>query len=181
MARLILMSDPRLSDLEDSARALPEGSALIYRHFGVSDKTQVALRLRQICFERGSQLLIGNDPQLAVTCGADGVHFAQRSMEQAQVWRQRCPDFILSCAVHDTQSISRANALPLDAVTLSPIFESQSPSASRHLGVKGAGELIKNSIHPVIALGGINSDTAHQLIGIGAAGIAGVSGLMRKT
>jgi thiamine-phosphate pyrophosphorylase len=180
MASLILMSDPRLSNLESAARVLPRNSALIYRHFGASNKAEIAHRLRQICFERGSQFLIGNDPQLAIACGADGVHFAQRSMEQAQVWRQRCPDFIISCAVHDTQSISRANALPLDAVTLSPVFESQSPSAASPLGPKRAAALIAQSIHPVIALGGINSETAHRLLGSRAVGIAGVSGIMRK-
>ena len=180
IAPLILMSDPRLADIEAAATALPHGSCVIYRHFGAESREMIANSLRQICFARSHQFLIGNDPELAITCGADGVHFAQKSAGQVTLWQARCPDWLLTIAAHDQESVERANAMPVHAVTLSPIFESDSPSADSPLGIDAFCALISRANHPVFALGGVNSGNFGQLSGTGAAGIAGVSGIVNR-
>ncbi len=178
LAPFILMSDPRSPNIAEIARAMPPNSALIYRHFGHAKRHETAKELRQICFDRGAQLLIGQDTSLAIECGADGVHFAQKDMARSQIWRARLPNWILSAAAHDKDSIDKANLLPLDAITLSPLFKSSSPSANVPLGLTQFNSLCAKSVHPVIALGGINSSIAARLAGCHAAGIAGVSGLI---
>ena len=176
LSPLVLMSDPRI-DILKAAQSLPNGCAVIYRHFGADDRAQTAARLRQICFEKSHQFLIGQDAELALETGADGVHFPQSDLEQSELWRGRVPDWILTGACHDGPSLALAGRLPLDAVTLSPVFETQSEGSGQPLGLKLFCALSAKSAKPVIALGGINAVTAPYLIGSGAAGLAGVSGI----
>lgn len=174
LSPLVLLSDPRI-DILAAAQALPPGCAVIYRHFGADNRTQVAAQLRQICFEKSHQFLIGQDAELAFEVGADGVHFPQADLERAEIWKARVPDWILTGACHDGPSLASAGHLPLDAVTLSPVFETQSAGSGDPLGLKLFCSLTAKSTRPVIALGGINARTAPYLIGSGAAGLAGVS------
>lgn len=174
---LWLLTDPRFENFISAARQLPAHSGVIYRHFGADNRLENAKILRQICFEKHLTLLIGADPELAINCGADGVHFAERQIGHLEKWRQRCPEWILTCTAHDKYSLSAANKLAPDAVFLSPIFNSESPSAQLCLGVKTAQKLIEHSEHPVIALGGITAQTAMQLKTSGVAGLAAVSSL----
>lgn len=173
---LILMSDARL-DIVAAAEKLPDGCAVIYRHFGADNREDIAAQLRQICFKKSHQFLIGADAGLALEVGADGVHFPQNDLEASLLWRARVPEWILTGACHDGPSLALAGRLPLDAVTLSPVFETQSAGSGAPLGLKLLTALAAKSTRPVIALGGINAVTAPYLIGSGAAGIAGVSGI----
>lgn len=172
---LFFMTDARIGDPRPHARALPGQSAIIYRHFGHIDRVKIAHDLRQIAFSGDHLFLIGADPDLALNCGADGVHFPQNDMSEAQLWRGRVPSWFLSCAVHDMDSVIESNAAPLDAVILSPVFKSGSPSAASPLGMSGFTKLASLSSHPVIALGGISRANIVYLDGGGAAGYAGVS------
>lgn len=169
------MTDPRISNAQDIAASLPKGSAIIYRHFGAKDRKNIADDLRRIAFSGDHLFLIGADPQLAISCGADGVHFPQIDIADAVTWRARVPDWFLSAATHDMDSIIMANAAPLNAVTLSPIFKTDSLGSGTPLGISGFTKLAGISSHPVIALGGINTENMGHLTGTGAAAFAGVS------
>lgn len=170
------MSDSRI-DIMQAAQSLPNGCAIIYRHFGADNRASIAARLRQICFEKSHQFLIGQDVDLAFEVGADGVHFPQADLEISELWKRRVPDWILTGACHDGPSLALAGRLPLDAVTLSPVFETNSPGSGEPLGLKLFCALTAKSKTPVIALGGITAKTAPYLIGSGASGLAGISAI----
>ncbi len=170
------MNDPqRLPDMCAAAKTLPRGSALIYRHFGADDRAVIAATLRQICFVRGLQFLIGQDEDLARECGADGLHLPERDLQSVETIRKRYPDWLLIGAAHSASALARAGGL--DAALLSPVFESQSPSAGAPLGLEKFTKIVRGAVVPIFALGGINAKTAAQLLGSGAAGVAGVSGI----
>ncbi|HFB54835.1 MAG TPA: GNAT family N-acetyltransferase, partial [Hellea balneolensis] len=169
----------RIADIERAARNLPKGAALIYRHFGAQDSVQTAQKLRDICTQRHIQFLIGADAELAEHIGADGVHLPERDMEQAKFMRAAHPHWIITSAVHSQEVLQRAETLPLDAVILSPVFDSKSPSAGKALGAKVFATWISKINMPVFALGGIDDMSAPELIGSGAAGLAGVSAFAR--
>lgn len=175
------MTDPeRLPDPVAAIRKLPEGSAVIYRHFGETGAWDIAAELRQETFKRRQQLLIGADPQLAMEIGADGVHFKRDSRLTAPtIWRQLCPDWIISMAGVKRGKYS-GDINVLDALLVSSVFESPSPSAGPPIGVASLATTVaeyKNNKPGIFALGGINENTASKLIGTGAAGLAGVSGI----
>lgn len=178
LGSLVLMSDPaRTPDLLELAAYMPSGSAIIYRHFG---KPGLERRLRAITEGRGVQLLIGNDPELAITCGADGVHFPRTTPGRVlEHWRDVKPDWIISTAAAKEGPDLRPLDT-LDALFVSSIFPSASPSAGTPIGVEALQSLTTASPCPVFALGGITGTTVSQLHGTGIAGIAAISGLAEE-
>jgi thiamine-phosphate pyrophosphorylase len=177
LAPYVLMTDPqRVPDITQAAQNLPKHSALIYRHFGASDREFMAHKLRQICFDRGIQFLVGADEELARGCGADGVHLPERDLDSARVLHIRYPDWILTGAIHSELALAKAAKLRLDACLVSPVFASDSRSAGQALGVERLEDMVRATQVPVIALGGINGSNVQQLVGSGVAGIAGISG-----
>ena len=183
LSPLILMSDPdRIPNIYAAAKRLPYGAAVIYRHFGKAGHRDEAIRLRQITFARGQQLLIGADPKLAIEVGADGVHF-RRDAEVAlpNLWRRRCPDWIITMAGLKGGAEYRGDLTRLDGLIVSSVFASQSPSAGNPIGVEAFMAMCRDLPVSVIALGGIHSGNVGQLIGSGAAGLAGVSGILSRS
>lgn len=175
---LVLMSDPvRTPDLLTLVRALPSRSAIIYRHFG---RPGLERRLRSLTEQRDIQLLIGNDPQLAHQCGADGVHFSRRTAADIVArWRQARPGWIISQAAAKTKPDTPALA-GLDAIFVSSIFPSNSVSSGTPIGVEALVERIKQGDAPIFALGGINARTVNALHGVNIAGIAAIDGLANE-
>jgi len=174
----MLMTDPaRISDLEAAVRRLPRGSAIVFRAFGSRDAVRQGRALAAIARRCGLVLLAGADPALALAIGARGVHLPERLAHRAGQLRRARPGWIVTAAAHDERAVRRALAAGADAVLLSPVFESRSPSAGRPLGPIRFAALVRRAKGPVYALGGINPETARRLAGSGAAGLAAVEAL----
>lgn len=174
------MTDPkRVPEPVRAARALPKGAAIIYRHYGREDRHGIAKALRDITFEREQQLLIGHDPELAIEAGADGVHFRRdAALIEPTLWRKRCPDWIITMAGLKGEQTYLGNFLVLDGIFISSVFKSDSPSAGLPIGTEAFAQICTAMPVPVIALGGINEKTAPNLLGTGAAGVAGIGGIL---
>jgi thiamine-phosphate pyrophosphorylase len=173
---LWLLTDPeRTADPLVAAADLPRGAAVVYRSFGAVDRWATARALRRLTRARGLQLLIGADWRLAASVGADGVHLPERLMGLAPRLRRHRPNWLISAAAHDRAAITAAGRLGLDAILVSAVFPSRSPSAGRPLGPVRFAALVARANVPVIALGGVNDATAPRLLNSGAAGLAGVS------
>ena len=174
---LWFLTDPdRTPDAEAIVARLPRGAGVIYRHFGAAQALAVAARLRRLTAARGIVLLIGADAALAARVGADGVHLPERLMTQAIRLRHRRPRWIITAAAHNPAAVARGGQLRLDAVFTSVAFASRSPSASRPMGVIRRARIARRGKVAVIALGGVNNETAPRLIGAGVHGLAAVEG-----
>jgi thiamine-phosphate pyrophosphorylase len=172
---LWLMTDPaRTPDPAALAARLPRGSGVIYRTFGAADAEPVAMRLRTITRARGVRLLIAADGALAARVGADGVHLPQRMMSQAPGLRRRRPGWLITASAHDLAAIVAGSRWGLDALFVSAVFASRSPSAAAPLGPLRFEALARRSGVPVIALAGIDDATAPRLRTSRASGLAGV-------
>ncbi|HEY5288833.1 MAG TPA: thiamine phosphate synthase, partial [Caulobacteraceae bacterium] len=67
----------------------------------------------------------------------------------------------------------------VDAIVISPIFASNSPSAGRPIGVFALARLVGRLRAPTYALGGVNAATINRLGMTGVVGVAAVDGLSR--
>lgn len=180
LSPFVFMTDPqRVLDPVAVVKALPEGAAIIYRHFGREGYVREAEALRQVTFERQQQLLMGHDPKLAISIGADGVHFRRDARLQApMLWRQNCPDWIITMAGLKGPQNYSGHLSVLDGLLISSVFYSKSPSAGDPIGPAVLAEHCASLAVPVFALGGVNARTASRLENTGAAGMAGVEGLL---
>ena len=156
--------------MEALARGLGRGTALVYRAFRAPDAEAVARRLLKMARRQGFRLLIGADYRLAGRIGAHGVHLPERLAHLAPGLRRR--GFLVTAAAHSARAL---RAKGLDALVLSAIFPSASPSAGRPVGALKAAQMVRISASPVYALGGVNDATAPSLLRTGITGLAGVS------
>jgi thiamine-phosphate pyrophosphorylase len=175
---LLFLTDPaRVPDPVAAARRLPPEAALVFRAFGAPGALAQGERLRGTLRGRGARFLVGADVSLAASVRADGVHLPQRLAHRARRLRAARPSWIVTAAAHDLRSARRATNYGVDAVVLSAVFPSRSPSAGRPIGVLRLAWLVRQVGAPVYALGGVNDDTARLLLRARLVGLAGVEGL----
>ena len=173
--RLLFFTDPvRTPDPARIVARLPRGSAIVYRAFGAADAVTRGRVLARIARRRGVLVFVGADPALAAAIGADGLHLPERLAARKGCNLALAARFRLSAAAHGEAALRRARAAGVEAIVLSPVFASESPSAGAPLGAFAFRRLVRLARAPTYALGGIDSDTARALQGSGAAGLAGI-------
>jgi thiamine-phosphate pyrophosphorylase len=170
---LFLVTDPeRTLHPVRLARRLPKGAGVIYRAFGAAKADRTAEKLRRVAATRGLILLIGSgEPRVRMA----GAHLPERLAHRARRFRRT--GALVTAAAHGEAAIRRARLAGCDAVLVSAVFESASPSAGRPMGQVRFAALVRRAGLPVYALGGINADTARRLLRSGAAGLAAVGAL----
>jgi thiamine-phosphate pyrophosphorylase len=159
-------------------RRLPRGAGVVYRAFDDPAAAQTGRRLVKVARRRGLLLLAGADAALAARIGADGVHLPERATAGALGIKRNRPTWIVTAAAHSEAAIVRARQSGADAVFVSPVFASASPSAGRPIGSLRFAALTVSAGLPVFALGGINTQTVRELSQTGAAGVAAVEALL---
>jgi thiamine-phosphate pyrophosphorylase len=171
------MTDPKRTPRpERIAARLPRGFGVIYRHFGASDRFDAGAKLARVCRERRLVLLVSADPELARAIGADGVHWPEARLKGV---RPRNPRLVETASAHSRAAASRAGRLGADAVFLSMVFASGSPSAGKPMGALRFRALAARSPLPVYALGGVGGDNASRAVARSrAAGWAGIDAVM---
>ncbi|MBT9446067.1 MAG: thiamine phosphate synthase [Hyphomonadaceae bacterium] len=174
MPRLWFFTDPeRTPEPWRTATQLPAGSAVVYRHFGAPDRLVTARRLQRLCVRRGLRLIVGADAALARAVTAAGIHLPERMAAEAASIKQQEPGWIVTVAAHSAER-ARASCCA-DAIMLSAIYPSQSPSAGEPIGLPEGGRIAKSAPAPVVALGGVTVACARELARAGFAGMAGIN------
>jgi thiamine-phosphate pyrophosphorylase len=124
----------------------------------------------------GAKVLVNDRTDVAIACGAAGIHLRDRSISPARVRRIAPPGFVISVACHDGESVLRAASEGADYAVLAPIFAPLSKAAAAPpLGLDALRSIAVKARIPVIALGGITAENAPQCIEAGAAGVAGIT------
>jgi thiamine-phosphate pyrophosphorylase len=114
---------------------------------------------------------------LALKTGADGVHLSQQGAQRRHLRIALTkPGFFVTAAAHDRLALWRAVEAGADAVLLSPIFPTASHPGAKALGLWRFMTLARLSPLPIIALGGVHSDTARRLSGSAVHGFAAIEG-----
>ena len=171
---LLFFTDPRRTpDVAAIAERLPRGAGIVLRTFG--DDSQAA-QVAVIARRRGLILLVGADERLAAAIKADGIHLPQRMAAAIPGIRARHPRWIVTVAAHAPRAAHNTTA---DAVVLSTVFESRSPSAGKPLGPRRLAAIARSTSAAVYALGGVDMKNARRLRATGVVGIAAVEAFVR--
>ena len=129
---------------------------------------------------RSATLLIVNDRlDVALACGADGVHLGQGDMRTDVARQIAPPGFIIGVSVSNADEAFRAEQEGADYVALSPTFFTGSKKdAGPGHGLSVLREIRWKVSVPVIAIGGINRENIPEVIDAGADGVAVISAVV---
>ena len=136
-----------------------------------------ARQMAALCRRYGVPLIINDNVEVALACGAAGVHLGQQDMPIAQARRMAGPDLILGASAHTVQEALEAQAAGADYLGVGAVFSTSTKADASPLPLTTLREICAAVSIPVVAIGGITETNLLQLTGCGAAGVAVVSAI----
>ncbi|UOG76394.1 thiamine phosphate synthase [Hymenobacter tibetensis] len=138
----------------------------------------LARATQQVCQRYGATLIINDNPALAQTIGADGVHLGKEDMDPtaARVLLGAAP--IIGGTANTFADIERLAAAGVNYIGLGPLrFTTTKQNLSPILGLGGYETLLGQCwaaglTVPVVAIGGILLSDVAALLGVGLHGVA---------
>jgi len=121
-----------------------------------------------------ARLLINERLDIALSCGADGVHLPSDSLPLSAVRSRVGTDAVVGISCHTRQEVELAARDGADYALLGPVFETPSKPGGKPLGLALLEEICRSSALPVFALGGVTRENAASCVRAGASGIAGI-------
>ena len=125
---------------------------------------------------RGSttQVVVNDRLDVALACGASGVHLRADSIAPARARSIAPPKFLIGRSVHRLDEAVE-HASEVDYLIAGTVFPTSSkPLTDRLLGVIGLMEMVQAVSVPVLAIGGVTIERVPQIAATGAAGIAAI-------
>jgi thiamine-phosphate pyrophosphorylase len=171
-----------LPHAEIARRAVAGGADVIQlrdKALGSRELVRAGREIREITRSAGALFIVNDRLDIAIACGADGVHLGQGDIGPA-VARQLSPSgFIIGISVGNAEEARLAEREGADYVALSPTFSTRSKTnAGPGYGLSSLREIRKAVSIPLIAIGGITLENVQEVVRAGADGIAVISAVV---
>ena len=126
----------------------------------------------------GVPVLINDRADIALACGAAGLHVGQSDLPPEDARRLMGPDAIVGLSVETREELLAAERLDIDYVGLSPIFATPTKTDTHTpWGLDGLRWAREHSPLRLVAIGGIHARNASEVVAAGAHSLAVVSEL----
>lgn len=124
-------------------------------------------------------LIINDRIDVALAIDAPGVHIGQSDMPYADARRLLGPDKIIGLSVETLDEIHLANTLDVDYIGVSPVYATPTKTdTAKPFGLEGLKAAVNLSVHPTVAIGGMNKQTIPDVMQTGVNGAAVVSAIV---
>jgi len=127
-----------------------------------------ARTFRRLCNTYSALFIVNDDPYLAQSCDADGVHLGQDDVPVEEAREILGPEAIVGLSTHSEQQLAAAAAQPVDYVSVGPVWETPTKEGRPGVGLTLVEHAAANSAHPYFAIGGIDPANAGEAIAAGA-------------
>ena len=143
------------------------------------DFAELSLKIAGLLAGTGVPLLVNDRLDIALACGAAGVHLGQEDMPVPLARHILGPARLIGVSVNTPEEARRAEREGADYIGAGPAYATTTKETGRAvLGPEGIGR-VKRAVHiPVVAIGGINAGNAAAIAGAGADGIAIISAII---
>jgi thiamine-phosphate pyrophosphorylase len=173
--RLIAITD-NLRDGRDglvarAAAAVRGGATLVQVRLKYTDARTLADVGRALVAALSVPVIVNDRLDVALACGAAGVHVGADDLPVAVVRRLAPTGFVIGTSVGSAEEAARA--VGADYAGVGPVFGSTSKlDAGDAIGIGGLRQLAALAGLPAVAIGGITADTIASVMTAGVAGIA---------
>lgn len=144
---------------------------------------RMGLKIRKIA-DRYKKLFFVNDRlDLALACGADGLHLGQDDLPSETVRRiavQAGKKLLLGKSTHRISQSLAAVKEHVDYIGVGPVFATPTKPGYVPAGLNFVREAAKRIKIPFVAIGGIDRDNIHEVLSAGARRIAVVRAIFNE-
>jgi thiamine-phosphate diphosphorylase len=163
-----------------AARAAGGGAAMIQVRAKTLATRELAALVRDVvAVARGVPVLVNTRTDVALACGANGVHLPSDGLAADAVRSIAPAGFLIGVSCHTPVELVRAEREGADFAVYGPVFPTASHPQAAPIGLEALATAARAVGIPIYALGGITEENAPLCITVGAAGVAGIS-LFRK-
>ena len=139
---------------------------------------ELGRRLMSLLKPLGVPLIINDRVDVALAVDADGVHIGQSDMSYADARRLLGPEKIIGLSVENFEDLESANKHDVDYIGISPVYGTPTKTdTAEPFGLEGLRKAVEMSVHPTVAIGGMNVATVGEVIAAGTDGVAVVSAI----
>jgi len=186
--KICLVTDRRRCDpIAQARQAVEAGIDLIHIRERDLDPAALALLVRAVVRIAGhaetrgqglqgwnkTRVIVNDRLDVALACGADGVHLRGDSIAAERVRSAAPPTFVVGRSVHTREEARDAG--PVDYLVAGTVFRTPSKADDAPLiGLDGLLSIVRVAAAPVLAIGGITVDRIGAIAATGAAGIAAI-------
>ncbi|NMB78132.1 MAG: thiamine phosphate synthase [Methanomicrobiales archaeon] len=167
---------------EIARRAVRGGADAIQlrdKHMESRDLVQVGREILAHTRPAGALFLVNDRLDVALACGADGIHLGQDDIRPDVARQLSPPGFIIGVSAGSIEEAREAERAGADYVVLSPVFSTGSKAdAGPGLGLAELARMKKAVRIPVLAIGGIGPSNVTDVIRAGADGVAVISAVV---
>ena len=183
--RLYLVTDqPSLKgrSLVDVVQAAVRGGVtcvqLREKHASSRDFYAQAVALMNLLAPLNIPLIINDRLDIALACGAQGVHLGQSDLPVQAARKMLPPEVFIGWSVESMEDVELSATLPLDYLGVSPVFATPTKTdTATPWGLEGLRRIRAATELPLVAIGGIHLGNAASVMQAGADSLAVVSAI----
>jgi len=129
-------------------------------------------RFRSACDRHGALLVVNDRPDLALRCGADGVHLGQDDGDLDDARELVGPDVLIGVSTHTPDQVDAAGRSTADYLGVGPVHETATKPGRPAVGLELVRHATACSSKPFFAIGGIDAGNAPAVVQAGAQRLA---------
>jgi len=169
--------------LEEQARQALAGGAtalqLRDKEAGGGELFAEARQMLCLCRELGVPFFVNDRLDIALACGADGVHLGQSDLPVSAARRLAPRPFIIGASARTPEDADRAIRDGADYLGAGAVFPTGSKEDAQVIGLDGICAITRASPVPVVTIGGVSLDNLREVMACGADGVAVISAAVR--
>ena len=150
------------------------------KHAGGREYLEKARKVRAITERYGVPLIIDDRVDVAMACGADGVHVGASDLPVAEARRILGPDKIVGATAKTVETALKAYEDGADYLGVGAVFHTDSKADAADISHETLKAITEAVDIPVIAIGGISKENVSELSGTGICGIAVISAIFAE-
>jgi thiamine-phosphate diphosphorylase len=167
--------DALVTQIHAAARAGVDLIQIRERDLGTRALESLTTRAVAALSGTSSRVVINDRLDVALACGASGVHLRHDSVASDRVRGLAGPDFVIGRSVHSVEEAGREAAIgAIDFLIFGTVFNTASKPGAAATGLDGLARAAAAVRVPVLAIGGIAIERLHEVAQTGAGGIAAI-------
>ena len=138
-----------------------------------------AYKLRELTKKYNALFIINDRVDIAMLCGADGVHVGQSDIPLKEVRQLIGKDKIIGISAHNIKEATDAKNGGADYIGVGAMFNTTTKDDATIVTLEQLKEIDENVNIPKVLIGGINLDNINTFNGINIDGYAVVSAILK--